>query len=138
MKACCVDGVGWKYRQQGSIVAGLKWLSKTYHIDHICISPYNKQANSVIKHSHYMIRESIIKACEGDMTWWPTVAPFVFWVDHITIRNVMGYLPFYMAHGVEAVLPFDLTEATFLIPKLDKLFTDTELIEVLGLAVSFY
>jgi hypothetical protein len=96
------------------IVTGLKWLSKTYHINHIQISPYNKQANGVVERSHRMIRESIVKACKGDTTRWPTVAPFAFWVDRITVRKATGYSLFHMVHGVEPVLPFDLAEATFL------------------------
>jgi len=110
------------------IVAGLDWLSKTYHINHIWISPYNKQANGVVERSHRTIHESIVKTCEGDMSRWTTVAPFAFWADRVTVCKSTGYLPFYMAHGVEPVLPFDLTEATYLIPKLDKPLTEEELL----------
>jgi hypothetical protein len=35
-----------------------------------------------------------------------------------------------MVHGVEAVPPLDLVEATFLVPKLEKPLTDAELIAV--------
>jgi hypothetical protein len=112
------------------IVAGLDWLSKTYHINHIRISPYNKQANGVVERSHRTIRESIVKACEGDTSRWPTVAPFAFWADRVTVRKATGYSPFHMVHGVEPVLPFDLAEATFLVPKLERPLTDTELIAV--------
>ena len=34
------------------ILAGLNWLTKKYHITHICISPYNKQANGIVEQSH--------------------------------------------------------------------------------------
>ena len=55
------------------IMAGLKWLAKKYHITHIHISPYNKQANSIVERSHRSIGESIVKACDGDITCWPSV-----------------------------------------------------------------
>jgi hypothetical protein len=36
----------------------------------------------------------------------------------------MGHSPFYMAHGIEPVIPFDIALSTFLIPNLtDKLST---------------
>ena len=49
------------------IVAGLEWLSKTYHIAHIRISPYNKQANGIVERSHHTIRESLVHLCAGDI-----------------------------------------------------------------------
>ena len=63
------------------IVAGLKWLAKKYHITHICISPYNKHTNSIVEQSHHNIWESILKACNGNITHWPSVTPHVFWED---------------------------------------------------------
>jgi hypothetical protein len=46
------------------------------------------------------------------------------------MRKVTGYSPFYMAHGVEPVLPFDITLATFLVPDLVEPLTTTELITI--------
>ena len=50
------------------IVAGLDWLEKKYHIMHICISPYNKQANGIVECSHHSICDSIVKACDSDIS----------------------------------------------------------------------
>ncbi len=77
-----------------------------------------------------MIRESIIKACEGDITKWPVVALHAFWADCITTRKATGYSPFYMAHRIEPTLPFDLTLATFLIPYIAKPLQMEELIAI--------
>ena len=43
----------------------------------------------------------------------------MFWANRVTIHQSTGYSPFFMAHGVEAVLPFDIAEATYLFPPLD-------------------
>lgn len=112
------------------IIAGLDWLSKTYHINHIKISPYNKRANGIAERSHPTVRESIVKACAGDITRWQTVIPFLFWADRVTIRKSTGYSPFYMAHGIEPTLPFDLSEATFLLLKLDTPLSDEDLLAI--------
>src|SRR5882724_6833973 len=37
----------------------------------------------------------------------------------VTICWSTGCSPFFMAHGIEAVLPFDIVEATYLLPPLD-------------------
>ena len=44
------------------------------------------------------------------------------------IQKSTGYSPFYMAHGVEPLLPFDLAEASYLAPKFDGLMTTEDLI----------
>ena len=69
------------------IVAGLDWLAKKYHIMHIQISAYSKQANGIVEDSHCSDRESIVKACDGDISRWPSVMPHVFWLDHVAPGN---------------------------------------------------
>ena len=112
------------------IVAGLDWLAKKYHITHIRISPYNKQANGIVEHSHHSIHDSIIKACNGDISCWPIVTPHIFWADHVMVRKDTGFSPFYMAHGIDPILPFNFTEATFLVPKMEKALSYTDLIAI--------
>ena len=109
-------------------VAALDWLSRRYGIWHIWISAYNSCANGIVERQHRSIHNSLIKACNGDTSRWPTVAPFVFWADRATTRKATGFSPFYMAHGVEPILPFDITLATFLVPNLVKPLTTDELI----------
>ena len=50
---------------------------------------------------------------------WVGMAPSVFWANHVTVCRSTSYSPFFMTHGVEAVLPFDIAEATYLLPPLD-------------------
>ena len=107
-----------------AFVAALGWLEQRFGIRHIRISAYNSRANGIVERQHRTIRESIVKACEGNPSKWPKVAPYAFWADRATTRKSTGHSPFYMAHGVEPVLPFDITLATFLVPNLtDKVST---------------
>ena len=104
------------------------FLAEKYHIHHIKISPYNSQAQGPIERRHYDVREALIKATDGDVSRWPDVAASVFWAERVTIQKSTGYSPFYLAHGVEPLLPFDLAEATYLAPKLDSIMTTESLI----------
>ncbi|KAJ8579436.1 hypothetical protein M405DRAFT_754522, partial [Rhizopogon salebrosus TDB-379] len=108
----------------------LDWLASKYHIRHIRISAYNSKANGIVERSHRMIRDSLIKACNGDITQWPVLAPHVFWADRVTTRKSTGHTPFYMAHGVEPLLPLDITEATFLLPDFSSILTTDKLISL--------
>ena len=58
----------------------------------------------------------VTEMCGGDGSKWYRVAHAVFWAERITIQKAMGYSPYFLAHGVELLLPFDLTEATYLAP----------------------
>jgi hypothetical protein len=109
-------------------IVALDWLSRRYGIQHIQISAYNSCANGIVEWQHRSICDSLVKACNGDTSQWPAVAPFIFWADHATMCKVTGFSPFYMAHGIEPILPFDITLATFLVPNLIKLLTTDELI----------
>jgi len=109
-------------------VAALDWLADRYGIRHIRISAYNSRANGIVERQHRTIRDTIIKACEGDLSRWTTVATFAFWADRATTRKSTGFSPYYMVHGVEPILPFDLTLATFLVPDLTKPMSTEELI----------
>ena len=99
-------------------VAALDWLANKYGIRHIRISAYNSRANGIVERQHRTIRESLIKACQDNISKWPDFAPLIFWADRATTRKSTGHSPFYMAHGIEPILPFDLTLATFLVPDL--------------------
>jgi hypothetical protein len=111
-------------------VAALDWLSSKFRINHIRISAYNSRANGIVEWQHRTIRESLVKACQSDISRWPAVAPHVFWADRATICKSTGYSPFYMAHGIEPLLSFDITLATFLIPDLVKPLSTADLLAI--------
>ena len=111
-------------------VAALDWLVNRYGIRHIWISAYNSRVNRIVERQHRTIRESLVKACDGNIAKWPAIAPHVFWADRATIRKSTGYSPFYMAHGTKPLLPFDLTLATFLMPDLIKPMPTEDLIAI--------
>ena len=113
-----------------AFVAALTYLEDCYAIRHIRISAYNSRGNGIVERQHRTIRESIVKACQGEIHKWPVVAPHAFWADRITTRKFTGHSPFYMAHGTEPTLPFDLTLATFLIPDIAKPLPTNELIAI--------
>lgn len=99
-----------------------------YNIHWIKISPYNSQANGVVERGHFTIREALVKMCGNDLNRWPTLLPAAFFADRITIRRATGFSPYYLLHGVHPLLPCDLAEATFMVPRFKDQMTDAELI----------
>ena len=96
-------------------VAALEWIATQYHIHHIRISAYNSQANRVVETTHRTIRDSLVKMCAGNIKRWYEYAPYAFWADYVMTRRATELTPYYAAHGIEPLLPFDIIEATFLI-----------------------
>src|SRR5882724_3750308 len=70
-----------------------------------------------------------MKTCNNEHTKWVGMAPLVFWADHVTIHWSISYSPFFMAHGIEVVLPLDIAEATNLLPPLNAPASSEDLIE---------
>jgi hypothetical protein len=109
-------------------IAALDILASRYGIRHIRISGYNSRANGIVESKHFDVREAVVKTCRGNESRWREVLHQVFWAERITIRKSTGYSPYYMVHGVHPLLPFDITEATFLSPNQDFGMTTEELI----------
>jgi hypothetical protein len=111
-----------------TFVAAVTWLTQKYGIHHIRISAYNSKANGIIERSHHTIQDSLVKACNGDITQWPVIVPHIFWANRVTMRRATGHSPYFMAHGVEPLLPFDVSKATFMLPDLITPLSTTDLI----------
>src|SRR5882724_8802123 len=60
-----------------------------------------------------------MKMCNNEHLKWVNMAPLIFWAALVTVCLSIGYSPYFMAYGVEAVLPLDIVETTSLLPPLD-------------------
>jgi hypothetical protein len=109
-------------------VAAVDSLKDRYGIQHIRISGYNSRANGIVESKHFDVREAIMKTCRGEESKWRQVLPQVLWAERVTIRRATGYSPYYLAHGIHPLLPFDIQEATYLAPTQDFGVSTEELI----------
>jgi len=109
-------------------VKALEYLVRKYHIHHIRISGYNSRANGLVERSHYDVREALFKAADGIELKWSGSAYSVFWSDRVTIRRRMGCSPYFGATGTHPLLPFDISEASYLMPLPDTILSTTDLI----------
>lgn len=92
-----------------------KRLLERLGIPQIKISPYNSKANGVVERGHFTIREAILKSCKGDVSQWPSKVQPAFFADRIAISPVTGFSAYYLLYGTHPLLPFDLTESTFMV-----------------------
>ncbi|KIK78726.1 hypothetical protein PAXRUDRAFT_73979, partial [Paxillus rubicundulus Ve08.2h10] len=117
IQACCTLSAypEWQMLQAENGVA-VDLLASRYNIRHIHISPYNSQANRIVEQRHYDVHKAIIKSVEGDESCWYHSAHSVFWAEQVTIIKSTGLSPYFIAHGIGPLFPFDLSQATYLVP----------------------
>ena len=111
-----------------ALVKALEHLAKKYHIHHIRISGYNSRANGLVERSHFDVQQALYKSVDGDQSKWSRGAYSVFWADRITIRKRMGCSPYFAVTGTHPLLPFDISEATYLLPPPSDILSTTDLI----------
>ncbi|EEB97881.1 hypothetical protein MPER_02706, partial [Moniliophthora perniciosa FA553] len=112
----------------GQMKKVLEWLEHKYGITGIKISPYNSQANGKIERAHFDIRTALAKATNNDLTKWYWYLRHIIWADRVTPRKGFGCSPYFLVLGADPVLPFDLTESTWLVEIPDRVLTREELI----------
>ena len=126
---CRYGAIGEAVTDNGpEVSAAFANLLERYGIPHIRISAYNSKANGVVERGHIDIRESLVKACGDRIQDWPRLLHHVLFADKCITRRSSGRSPFYLLYGVEPVLPFDLTEATFLVEGFRKGMTSEDLL----------
>src|SRR5271154_1471298 len=106
----------------------LAYLSKRYHINHIRISRYNSCANGMVERSHFDIQQSLFKSADRDEKRWSQVTYSVFWAERVTIRKHMGCSSYFAVTGAHPVLPFNISEVTYLQPVPTSILLTTDLI----------
>jgi transposase InsO family protein len=126
---CRYGAIGEVVTDNGSEVsAAFTNLLERYGIPHIRISPYNSKANGVVERGHIDIRESLVKACGDRIQDWHNLLHHALFADKCITRRSTGRSPFYLLYGVEPVLPFDLTEATFMVDGFRKGMSSEDLL----------
>ena len=116
-------------------VKALNYLARQYHITHIRISGYNSRANGLVERSHFDVRQALFKACDGEEGKWSSTAYSVFWAERVTVRRRMGCSPYFATTGAHPLLPFDISEANYLLPPPDSSLSTTELISRRAIAL---
>ncbi len=109
-------------------VKALNYLAKRYHINHICMSGYNLQANGIVERPHFHVCDTLFKSCAGEPTQWAQYVPYVLWADRITMQRRMGVSPYFVVTGTHPILPFGIAEATYLMPQPTELISMAQLI----------
>ncbi|THV01346.1 hypothetical protein K435DRAFT_655523, partial [Dendrothele bispora CBS 962.96] len=86
--------------------------------------------NGKIERPHWDVRQSLFKACDGDMRKWAKMLIPVFWAERITTRKRMGCSPYFAVTGSHPVLALDIVQATWLVEPPAGFWSTEELIGI--------
>ena len=109
-------------------IAALDELKRKYGVNHIRISGYNSQANGPVERKHWDFRQAMYKIVDGDVARWPQGFYAALWSECVTTTRTLGCSPYFAAHGIHPILPFDIDEATYLMPPPDSILSHEDLI----------
>jgi transposase InsO family protein len=109
-------------------IAALDELKKKYGITHIRISGYNSKANGPVERKHWDFRQVMYKVVDGEASRWPQGFYPALWSERVTTTRTLGCSPYFAAHGIHPILPFDIDEATYLVPPPDTILTHEDLL----------
>ena len=113
-----------------SFAKDLPPLLAKYNVQHVRISPYNSRANGIVERRHLDLREVLMKLAGNRPEKWSNYAYHAIWAERVSIQRSTGYSPYYIVHGVEPTLPFDLAEQTYISPVVTGKLTHKELIAI--------
>src|SRR5271154_4015079 len=82
----------------------------------------------MIERSHFDVRQSLFKSADGDEKQWSQVTYSVLWAERVMVRKCMGCSPYFAVTGTHPVLPFDISEATYLQLVPTSILSTTDLI----------
>jgi hypothetical protein len=68
------------------------------------------------------------KVIDGDAARWPQGFYPALWSERITTTRTLGCSPYYASHGVHPLLPFDIDEATYLMPPPESILSEEDLL----------
>jgi len=106
----------------------VKWLEEKYGIKGVIISPYNSQANGIVKRLHWDLRQMLYKAMKGDVRKWDWYLHHVIWADRITVRKRTGYSLYFIVTGTHLIISLNIIEAIWLVKYPEKMLSREELI----------
>lgn len=112
----------------GEFEREFKELLREYGIPHIQCSAYHPQANGSLERGNLPFKEAIFRSCRGNIQRWPRLVRFAAWADRTSTRESTGFTPYRLVFGVEAVLPIDWEEATWLVRGWEKVETRGEML----------
>ena len=99
-----------------------------YDIPQVQILTYNSKANDVIKQSHVIIKEFIVKACEESVNEWSWHVHSTIFANKVTTSRFTKYSPYFLLYDVEPVLPLNLFKSTFLVQGFTDQMSDSDLL----------
>ena len=68
---------------------------------------YNPEGNGKSERGHPPIVNALVKACHGEISWWPDLLPLALMADRVTCSSVTGFPPAELVSGHLPIMPIE-------------------------------
>ena len=83
-------------------------LVQRLRIHHAMSTPYYPQCNGLVEKTNGLLCGSLAKLVDAKKRKWDVHLPEVLWAYRTTHKLSLGFTPFQLVYGVEAILPIEL------------------------------
>jgi hypothetical protein len=88
-------------------------LMAKYKVPIVRTSPYNPQVNGKTEQGHRVWINALWKITKAWIYNWLDYIGYTVWADQVTVKQNMGYMPYYLLYGQHLLMPFNIKDKTF-------------------------
>lgn len=89
-------------------------LLARYNVTVIVSSPYYPQGNGIAERDGQTLMNAMLRCCGDRISRWPDYLHAALFAVRTSVSRATGYTPFFLLYGQEALLPFDMTDRSWL------------------------
>jgi len=83
-------------------------LTEVFQIHQSKSTPYHPQENETMEAFNKILEHALMKVCDVERDDWDLRVPAVLWAYKTTCKKLMGFTPFKLVYGQEAVVPMEV------------------------------
>jgi hypothetical protein len=108
----------------------VKMLTELYEINWIVVSTYNSEANSMVKHEHKPLIDTLSKMITEGLNKWSDLLTLILWANQTTIKRSTDQTPYEILYEYACILTIEAHISTWSTLTWKKVRTHSDLLTI--------